>query len=239
MEIVRVAVVEDDDNDKTTLIDSLKKYGEEANYTFNIERFCNTCDFLDKFKNNFDMIFMDICLPDGDGMSAVKKIREQDKDVIVIFVTNMIKYAVKGYEVRAFDYILKPINYYNFKFKLKSALECLSQKKDIELWITNKDGKWLLKANRILYIETVGHMLTYHTLDGEFTVSGSLTGALKNMQGLPFALCNRCYLINLRFVTGVRQSTVLVGNEELQISRLKRHSFMSELNTFLAEGWGK
>lgn len=179
---------------------------------------------------------MDIELPDGDGMEVVRRLREKDKDVIVIFVTNMSQYAVKGYEVRAFDFIVKPVSYGNFSVKLTGALECFRQKRGKDIWISNKDGKTRLRTSRVKYVEVVQHMLIYHTLDGELKASGSLGQLQEELAEEPFALCNRCYFVNLRFVTAVRQFEVLLGGEKLQISRLKRNSFMVALNDFLAGG---
>lgn len=57
----------------------------------------------------------------------------------MIFVTNLAKYAVQGYEVKAFDFIVKPVNYYNFELKLLSALECLDKNGDKgnNTWVYN------------------------------------------------------------------------------------------------------
>lgn len=48
------------------------------------------------------------------GMEAVRRIREKDKKVIGMFVTNMAQYAVKGYEVDALDFIVKPLRFEAF-----------------------------------------------------------------------------------------------------------------------------
>lgn len=62
---------------------------------------------------------MDIHLPLIDGMSAIEEIRKRDSDVFVIFITSTAQYAVKGYDVNAIGYILKPFNYYSLSEYLK------------------------------------------------------------------------------------------------------------------------
>ncbi len=121
----RVCVVEDNREHSDRLVAFLGKYSRERGKEFNVSVYGDALSFLGEFCGNFDLIFMDIELPYRNGMDVVKQIREKDKKVIVVFVTNMAQYAVKGYEVDAFDFIVKPIHYSAFAIKLDRALERL------------------------------------------------------------------------------------------------------------------
>ena len=234
--MIRIAIVEDDKNSSDLLVNYLEKYSNDKNIRFDVKTFFTRNQILNNYNNNFDVIFMDIELPDGNGLETIRKIREVDKNVIVIFVTNMAQYAVKGYEVRAFDFIVKPVTSYNFYIKLDNILNLFEQKKDDEIWISNKDGKMKLNISSIYYIEVIQHMCIYHTKEGNFKATGSLNNIEKTLSKYNFSLCNRCYLVNLRYVTSVKKGFVLINNEELIISRAKQASFMKDLNDFLAEG---
>ncbi len=234
--MIRIAIVEDDKSSSELLVNYLEKYSNDKNIRFDVKTFFSCNQILNNYNNNFDIIFMDIELPDGNGLETIRKIREVDKNVIVIFVTNMAQYAVKGYEVRAFDFIVKPVTSYNFYIKLDNILNLFEQKKDDEIWISNKDGKMKLNISSIYYIEVIQHMCIYHTKNGNFKATGSLNNIEKTLSKYNFSLCNRCYLVNLRYVTSVKKGFVLINNEELIISRAKQASFMKDLNDFLAEG---
>ena len=234
--MIRIAIVEDDKSSSELLVNYLEKYSNDKNIRFDVKTFFSCNQILNNYNNNFDIIFMDIELPDGNGLETIRKIREVDKNVIVIFVTNMAQYAVKGYEVRAFDFIIKPVTSYNFYIKLDNILNLFEQKKDNEIWISNKDGKMKLNISSIYYIEVIQHMCIYHTKNGNFKATGSLNNIEKTLSKYNFSLCNRCYLVNLRYVTSVKKGFVLINNEELIISRAKQASFMKDLNDFLAEG---
>ena len=234
--MIRIAIVEDDKSSSELLVSYLERYSNDKNIRFDVKTFFSCNQILNNYNNNFDIIFMDIELPDGNGLETIRKIREVDKNVIVIFVTNMAQYAVKGYEVRAFDFIVKPVTSYNFYIKLDNILNLFEQKKDDEIWISNKDGKMKLNISSIYYIEVIQHMCIYHTKDGNFKATGSLNNIEKTLSKYNFSLCNRCYLVNLRYVTSVKKGFVLINNEELIISRAKQASFMKDLNDFLAEG---
>ena len=234
--MIRIAIVEDDKSSSELLVSYLERYSNDKNIKFDVKTFFSCNQILNNYNNNFDIIFMDIELPDGNGLETIRKIREVDKNVIVIFVTNMAQYAVKGYEVRAFDFIVKPVTSYNFYIKLDNILNLFEQKKDNEIWISNKDGKMKLNISSIYYIEVIQHMCIYHTKDGNYKATGSLNNIEKTLSKYNFSLCNRCYLVNLRYVTSVKKGFVLINNEELIISRAKQASFMKDLNDFLAEG---
>lgn len=234
--MIRIAIVEDEKNSSDLLVNYLEKYSNDKNIRFDVKTFFSRNQILNNYNNNFDVIFMDIELPDGNGLETIRKIREVDKNVIVVFVTNMAQYAVKGYEVRAFDFIVKPVTSYNFYIKLDNILNLFEQKKDDEIWISNKDGKMKLNISSIYYIEVIQHMCIYHTKEGNFKATGSLNNIEKTLSKYNFSLCNRCYLVNLRYVTSVKKGFVLINNEELIISRAKQASFMKDLNDFLAEG---
>lgn len=237
VERIKVSIVEDDDEAAVLLVGYLNRYGADKGIAFDVTKYKNTSLFLANYNNSADLIFMDIMLPDGDGMSAIAKIRERDADVTVIFVTNMSQYAVKGYEVRAFDFIVKPVSYSNFSAKLGGALAVIRQRIGKNLWISNKDGKTCIRSVRIKYIEVMKHVLVFHTLDGDYTQSGVLSNVQSELAGEPFSLCNRCYLVNLRYVTAVRQFDVYLDEEKLQISHSKRVTFVRDLNNYLAKGY--
>ena len=233
--MINIAVVEDDANDAKLLVDCIERYSRERGEQMSVAKFSSAQTFLVVCKK-FDIVFMDIELPDMDGMTAAEQMRQDNDAIVLIFVTNMVQFAVRGYAVDALDFIVKPVSYGNFSVKLLGAMDVLRSRDGKYVWVSNIDGKMRLHSSAIRYVEVVQHMLIYHTTDGEIKASGSLSALENELEGEPFAFCNRCYFVNLRYVTAVRQFDVWLGSEKLQISRLKRASFMSALNDFLAGG---
>ena len=148
----KIAIVEDDVGQADLLKGYLEKYGEEHACEFSVSCFFDVKTFLSCERFSFDLVFMDIEFPDGDGMDAVKKLREKDKKTLVIFVTNLAQYAIKGYEVKAFDFIVKPVAYYNFVLKMADALKSINLSRDVEVWIKTNEGMQKLQASQITYI---------------------------------------------------------------------------------------
>ena len=236
---MKIAIIEDEKQFSTLLTNHIDRYVEEEGCNVETTIFDNPIVFLDKCNANdfYEVIFLDINMPQMNGMEVAKKIRKLHIHTIIVFVTNMPQYAIHGYSVNAFDFIVKPIMYGNFSIKLSSALHCLKQKKDVSLCVSNKDGKVYINSSNIKYIEVVQHMLIYHLADGrKVAASGSLSMVEKELSGTSFALCNRCYLVNLKYVTSIKGFDLYLGNEKIFISRSKKTSFIKEVNDFLAEG---
>ena len=146
----------------------------------------------------------------------------------------MSQMAIRGYEVRAFDFVVKPIVYKSFAVKLKSALDANEKKRGKDIWISNKDGRIKLNTTEIKYVEIMSHILIYHTERGELRATGTIAGLLDELTDEPFVLCNRCFLVNLAHVTAVKGQDAIVGGDALTISRAKRTTFLSELNNYIA-----
>lgn len=236
--MINIGIVEDNDEARKTLEDNLSRYSKEKGVLFNITAFPTAGKYLGGMNGQFDIVFMDIELPDGNGMELIKQLRKVSGggETIVIFVTNLAQYAVKGYEVRAFDFIVKPISYFNFAEKLTAAIDYYTSKQNSYIWVSNREGKSRLSTSRIKYVEVRSHTLIYHTLDGDIASTGSLGEAEKALAPSMFSLCNRCFLVNLRYVTTVKDMSVFLGDEELQISHTKRASFMKALTDYCAFG---
>lgn len=235
--MIEVAIVEDNEKWFKTLEEYLKRYGNEYGTQFGIKWFKDPVTFLEKYTKNCRFVFMDINLPGMDGMTAVKKLRLVDERICVIFVTNLAQYAVNGYEVNAFDFIVKPVSYYDFRMKFKRAMDFYAMKAPKGIWLNFRDGKRMITAEKLRYVEVMKHELVFCLSSGEkVSCSGTLKKVQEDLAGLPFVLCNRCYLVNLAFVREVRGESVFIGNDVLQISLAKKKDFLKSLNDYLSNG---
>lgn len=133
--MVNIAILEDDAGDEASLEQSLQRYAQEQQELFSIRTFSDPAVFLQNSPSAFDLIFLDIDLPTMTGMELARQIRRQDSLVTLIFVTNLEKYAVSGYSVGAFDFVVKPINYYRFASMLRRALRSIAARQPREVVI--------------------------------------------------------------------------------------------------------
>lgn len=236
--MVRMCVVEDDDSTAKILMEYLHRYAEENGKEISTVRFSDAESFIESYTADCDVVFMDIDLPGMNGMKTVEKLREKDKDIAVIFVTNFAQYAVSSYNVRAFDFIVKPVSYYIFALKMNGLFEYLKNFRKVMVMVSSNQGKKVINVSELKYIEVNKHTITYHTESESITCSGTLKNIYEKLKDLPFALCNQCYLVNLRFVEGVSGNTLYLKDEELQISAPKRKEFLNRLTQYVSSSRG-
>lgn len=227
--MIKIAIVEDDLQFMKELESFIDQYKKEREQEFIVEKFTDGDGILEYKKNMFDIIFMDIQMPFVDGMSAAQEIRKKDDKVIIIFVTTAAQYAIKGYTVNAFDYLVKPIEYFAFSEVIRKAIQRVKKDEDNFLVLKVKSGMLRIAVEDIYYIESIGYTLCVHSVQGEYECYGKLWEVEEQLAGKNFARGNRCYLINLMHVREVHENRVVVNRDELQISRGKRKEFLKEL----------
>ncbi len=229
----KVAIVDDESESIDCLINCLNSYTNDYGVSFVVTKFSNGLDFVEEYQPVFDIVFMDIDMPHKNGLSAAKALREFDSTVELVFCTYLAKYAVKGYQVDALSYLLKPINYSAFKITMDRAIRNCEGKVQQEVLLPSSEGPIRLQLADLNYIAVFNHDIKYHTERGEFKVYGTLRAIEKLLPKEQFIKCNRSMLVNLRNVTRIAKNFAYIGSERLDISRNRKKEFLDafhELN---------
>ena len=126
--------------------------------------FENGRDFLQAFqKNPYDLVFLDIEMPETDGISLARKLRSLSCDVPIVFLTSHIEYALEGYEVNALCYLTKPIQCEKLNELLGYVMERIREQHD--LWIKTDMGEERILVKDILYLEAQNQNILICTAD--------------------------------------------------------------------------
>ncbi len=239
--MINIAIVEDDDADYNALLSNLDEFFQHASGRYSVVRYTCGENFLAQYKCGFDLIFMDIELFGINGMQTSEELRKIDPVVMIIFVTNMQQFAIKGYEVSAFDFIVKPIKPAAFALKLKKAVAAIDNRQSLKFDISVNHNNRVVRfsSEDLLYVEVKEHYLEYHTTAETYSTYGRMKEVEKQLAPKGFLRCNRCYLINPFFIRYVSNNEVIMANgDSLLISSTRKKEFMKALASFIVKGGG-
>lgn len=231
--MIRIAIVDDEAEVRDMLESFITEYSRTSGEKFEVSKFDDGSEIVDEYKPIYDIIFLDIQMADMDGMTAAEKIRSMDEDVILIFITNMANYAIRGYSVNALDFVIKPVLPFAFSQQLTKAIGQMKKKKDNYLVISHSGGIVKLDLSKVTYFESLGHKIIVHTISEEYTFNDSLKNLEQKLPKASYTRCNNCYLVNLSHVESVNQDIATVGGHKLKISRPRKAEFMNALADYI------
>ena len=129
--MLKIAIVEDDSKELLDLKNVLKNWLDKKQLQYEIDEYHSGDEFLIQFDKakKYHLIFLDIDMPGKNGMETATFIREKDAQVLLVFVTYMVQYAVQGYAVSACDFIVKPVIEEQLYAKLEQIIPKIKLKK--------------------------------------------------------------------------------------------------------------
>lgn len=231
--MIKIAIVDDQEDclkENDEIISSLLS---DVKISFVTYKYRNGYAFLEHLNENFDLVFMDIEMDYKNGIEIAKKIRETDDKMVIIFITSFAKYAVDGYQVNAFDYILKPITKQGLALKINRMLDEVKKKAEKKIKIESKEYTYYVPLSKISYIESMGHFLMYHTEYGNFEERKTFKEMEEQLKDDDFASCNRCYLVNMNNIVSIDKDTCYLAKDQLKISRSKKSEFLKTFDSFI------
>lgn len=231
----QIAIAEDDADALKTILSYLEKYKKEKSLNFEIRTFSNGEQLLFDYRPEYDLVLLDIEMPQMDGMTAAGKIRRMDSEVSIIFITNMAQYAIEGYKVQARAYLLKPLSYTALHLELDAVFDGAGKKIQNSIVVSNGDSKNRIKSQNILYVEVRRHDVNIHTADGIFRMRGSMKQLEEQVKDLYFVRSDVSYLVNLKYVDSIEKETVRIGSENIPLSRRRRAEFIDAFSSYIGE----
>ncbi len=230
----RALVVEDEAEEAQRLSDLLRRYGQAHDTEFKITWHSSAMDMLSD-KGRYDLCLLDIEMPGINGMEAAQLLRTYDQDIPIIFVTNLAKYAVKGYEVGALGFILKPVTYGNLKLSLDRALRAVRQSTGRTLTVPTEDGVRVIPVRSLTYIEVTKHRLTYHLdQEGPVEARGSLVQVEEDLAEAPIVRVSKSCIANMDKISMVRSGEIqMCDGSLLRVSRTHKREVLDKVTDYL------
>lgn len=198
-----------------------------------IHEFSSGKELLSTFvKGMYEVIILDVEMPDLNGLQTAEKIRQVDQTVILAFLTNYAEFAVQGYEVNAFRYILKSQPDYLFNEQLTSIFdECEQRFRTYQY--SNRNLSFKFRLIDILYFEGHKRKVMIFTSTGELEYNGDFSEVCDELMKYNFILVNKGLLVNLEHIQNIRKYDIILSNgRKVPIGRTYKDSVVSEYLDF-------
>ena len=216
---MRVCYCEDEIAQARLLKSQIEAWGIGHNIKINMDIFESAEEFLFKAQPlDFDLIFLDISMKNMNGMELAKRIRENDKKAVIVFITSDPSYVFEGYEVGAFRYLIKPIEGGKLEEILESVCAKADEKKEECIIVKIGGESHRLEIGNIAYLESQGHYINIVKSDGEtLSLKSSFSDILKriNANGQYCVVAHRSYAVNVSQITSIGRNECKLSNGDI------------------------
>lgn len=226
-------------DDEVTTLHQTKKYLEEyPKIKFIIDEFTSGEELLAS-KESYEIILLDIDMAGINGIETARKIRQSDKNVKLIYVTNYSDYTVFAFAVHAFAYLLKPIKKMELYQQLDEVFEYMQVPSKKLLEFHTEEGIVRIDPLEILYFEYLNRRVFLNTAHERYTLKCKITDLALELQNKGFSMPHKSFIVNLYAVKNIKGYDIyLTNNTVIPLSQKKSMEFRKSLNRFLSEEMG-
>ncbi len=233
----RIAVCDDTPETRELLQSYFRTLSAETNLDLNVDAYASGGELLRAEYLSYDLLILDVQMGDPDGIETARRIRRSGGEMTIIFFTNYVQYALEGYEVQAFRFLLKPLSYPKFSEVVGGALKRMHSERLGRLRVRGRDGETLLSAEEARYAETErGHVVLHTGGDGRVPSAMTMKELENALADASFFRCHTAYLVNMKEIARTTQQDVILRDGTvLPLSRHRR----KEMKEALALYWGE
>lgn len=192
-----------------------------------------------ELKGGFDIMVLDIYMPDITGMELAGALREQEDACEIIFLTTSTAHAIEAFTLNATHYILKPYTSEQFDSALSKAFAQLIRRKQALITLKSPEGIHKVFFSDLLYAETEMHMQNIHLSDGSaFKVRMTSTELYEMLShDARFFKCGSTYIINLEKIKEVTVRSILLDtNDKLHMLRRQYATLLDRYTRYSVKG---
>lgn len=244
--MIHIAICDDSKQERQILAALFKRYQELHATPLQIHIFQNGFSLLDAIDQGkrFDITILDILMPGENGIEIARNIRASGTDTEIIFLTSSPEYAVDSYEVKAQNYLLKPVTEEKFFASIDSILAELDEKDTASFIIYTTEKQYSrIRVSSLVYGEVTHRTITLHLAD-QTMISAVMTFTEFQdiLKAYPdFIYPHRSYAVNMNYIQYVTKSDIILADgQKIPLSR-NNYTKISEqfLNFAYTNSFGK
>lgn len=234
-----IAICDDCKSDAAIARDIVKRLFNDINISANIMCYGSAEDIKDrllKYKEIFDILILDIDMPEISGLDLAKELRAENMNLIIIFLTNYDEFVFKAIEFQPFRYIRKIKINTEMPLAIQAAVKVIQMQQDKYILLHTDDGYIRVALSEIIYFEANKRKTDVHLSNGKIiSVYKSITKLLEMFKSDKFIMIHRCCGVNIDFIRILKNDILVMQNsEKLPISRRK----IKEVKQQIMKVWG-
>ncbi len=225
--MIKIAICDDEEKElhKTkTMCEAYTK--DHPEQKISIATFHSSLDLLACMnqKDRFDLLFLDIYMPDMSGTELAHTLREKQIECQIVFLTTSLTHAVEAFSLHAAHYLLKPFTMLQLEDAMEKAISFVKKSESKQILLKSSIGVHKISLGQFLYAETSGHKQTIYQMDGTYVEVRMTSGELFELliSDERFFKCGSTYIVNLAKIKEVNAKFLLFENEK-QLPMLRRH----------------
>lgn len=186
--------------------------------------------------HKFDIIILDMLMKPLNGIETARQIRQYDTEVPILIVTGTVEYAMDGYQVNAYRYILKPVDKAYFQEEVRTILTSIARVQNKYFSFTNEKGLFKVKTTDIYYFESNMRTLSVCHQGGKTDFTGKISDVEEALNEQDFVRIHKSYVVNLKHIRNIFKDTVTLENgEELPLSRHRSKELRQQFLTYMKD----
>ena len=233
--MIKILICDDDPVIRKQVTSLLLSFGNKNKLQFQID-IKDSGKFILTNPVRYDIAFIDIEMPNINGLNLSKLLKSLNPDIIIIVVTSFQNYLDDAMKIHVFRYLSKPIDKNRFYTNLKDALEEYRLISKI-ITVTFNDEVHRIKTKDILFIENQKYGSIIHSKYGNFQTNKKPKEWLKIIDQESFVFSHNSILVNLQNVVDFNRTTVVLRKNDLEtvttyISQRKHSNFKKAFFNF-------
>lgn len=223
-----IGICDGDTAVRVMLSNFIKRYREETGLGVQVLSYDSGEKLLRHYPFEMDLIFLEIPFTKMNGIEIAKRIRAVDPKVGIIFLTTVLNHVLEAYEVRADNYLIKPLRYARFLKEVEQARTRQGQNRFF--METNANGIYKIYTKSIRYIETENHNTRIHTETDSILSYKRMKEHEQTLFEPYFIRCHTGYVVNLLFFEKLESSDIILASKErIPVSRQRRSDVLQRI----------
>lgn len=229
--MIKIAICDDEQHFLNIIERMLRVYEEKSGQSLYIKKYTQSIHLMDSLKEEFQIYFLDLQMPNMNGFELAKIIRKYDERSTIIFVTSYREYVFDSFQFDIANYITKPITQAQIECEMNRAIRKINTYEQEYLVVKNSNGFIKIFLSDIQYIETYERNVRFHCQNGRSEIGHfKMQNLEERLREYPFIRCHNSYIVNVDYIKQIHDlSVTLLSGEKIYTTKSRKKELIKKM----------